>query len=198
MTSFQAIVNALGARRSGQEWIARCPVPEHKDKNPSARIAERDGKILFHCFGGCTQREFIGALQARGLSWGSGHREWVPREQWKADRRDELAAECWRHMLLRYVEAWQRAIKPFIWDRHEHAAAAKLTRRYFLLEQKLKAYSGGELLTEYRRARAESPEATAMLVRAGAEDIDHAHDAAALVVRILEARQHGIACAPRS
>jgi hypothetical protein len=195
MTSFRAIVNALGARRSGQQWMAPCPA--HEDKSPSLRIAERNGRVLLHCFSGCDQRDVIDALKARGL-WESEHREWIPREQWKADRRDELAAECWRHMLLRYVEAWQRAIKPFIWNRHEHAAAAKLTRRYFLLEQKLKGYTSDELLTEYRRARAESPEATAMLVRAGAEDIDHAHDAAALVVRILEARQHGIACAPRS
>jgi putative DNA primase/helicase len=40
------------ARRSGKEWIARCPA--HADKNPSLSIREADGKILLHCHAGCT------------------------------------------------------------------------------------------------------------------------------------------------
>jgi len=187
MQSVRSIVNALGATRSGRQWTARCPA--HEDKNPSLAIAERDGKILLHCFSGCSQRDVIAALRSRGL-WESESREWIPRDQWKADRRDELVAECWRHARLLQIEQREEVNKFYLWDKTEHKSAAALVRADYLLKQQLTNYSSTELLTAYRRARAESPEATAMLVRAGAEDIDHAHDTAAFIVRILEARLH--------
>ena len=46
--------------------MARCPV--HDDRDPSLSIAERDGKVLVHCFAGCPQEDVIAALRARG-SW---------------------------------------------------------------------------------------------------------------------------------
>ena len=41
-----------GVRRSGDGWLARCPA--HEDKNPSLSVRERNGKILLHCFAGCS------------------------------------------------------------------------------------------------------------------------------------------------
>ena len=65
------LARALEGRRSGADWHARCPVPDHGrgrgDLNPSLAIAERDGRILVHCHGGCSQRDVIAALQMRGL-----------------------------------------------------------------------------------------------------------------------------------
>ena len=63
MTTEQ-LVERLHARRSGAGWIARCPA--HEDHSPSLSIGEgRDGKILLHCFGGCTSESVCNSL---GLS----------------------------------------------------------------------------------------------------------------------------------
>ncbi len=54
------------ARRSGPgKWVARCPA--HEDKAPSLAIRETDdGRLLLHCFAGCSTDSVIGAL---GLQW---------------------------------------------------------------------------------------------------------------------------------
>ena len=41
-------------------WMACCPA--HDDKNPSLSIAEKDGKILFNCFAGCSYVQIVQAL----------------------------------------------------------------------------------------------------------------------------------------
>lgn len=66
MTSLPEIVSALGGRLYGNRGVAYCP--SHDDGNrPSLSVAERDGKILVHCFAGCTQSEVLDALRERGL-----------------------------------------------------------------------------------------------------------------------------------
>src|SRR5688572_14637741 len=60
-----SITRALKARRSGSCWMAKCPA--HDDNNPSLSIREVDAKVLLHCHAGCTQREVIEALKARGV-----------------------------------------------------------------------------------------------------------------------------------
>jgi hypothetical protein len=39
-------------QRYGSGWMARCPA--HADKNPSLSLKEEHGKVLLHCFAGCT------------------------------------------------------------------------------------------------------------------------------------------------
>jgi putative DNA primase/helicase len=63
--NLQTIIEALGARRSGSGWAARCPA--HKDHNPSLSVTFRDGKILLHCHAGCSQGDVIAALRDGGL-----------------------------------------------------------------------------------------------------------------------------------
>jgi len=63
--SSDSIVRALKARRSGSAWMALCPA--HEDRNPSLSIREVSGKVLLHCHAGCSQRDVIQALKARGL-----------------------------------------------------------------------------------------------------------------------------------
>ena len=47
------------ARGPGQ-WSARCPA--HRDKGPSLSIKELpDGRVLVHCFAGCSVDEVVGA-----------------------------------------------------------------------------------------------------------------------------------------
>ena len=61
-----SIAHALGARRIGSGWSARCPC--HCDRSPSLSIGlSREGAVLVHCFSGCSQARVIDALRARGL-----------------------------------------------------------------------------------------------------------------------------------
>jgi hypothetical protein len=42
-------------------WIARCPA--HSDKSPSLAIRELDdGRVLLHCFGGCSVESILDAI----------------------------------------------------------------------------------------------------------------------------------------
>lgn len=45
--------------------------PAHADSTPSLSVTEKDGKILFHCHGGCLQDRVLIALKEKGL-WPSG------------------------------------------------------------------------------------------------------------------------------
>src|SRR5687767_9180806 len=51
-----------GVKRTGDgRWIARCPA--HDDKHPSLSIRELgDGRLLLHCFAGCSIQEVLGAV----------------------------------------------------------------------------------------------------------------------------------------
>jgi putative DNA primase/helicase len=61
----EIIAKALGGRKAGGGWTARCPA--HKDDTPSLSITEKNGKVLARCFAGCDQRDVIAALRDRGL-----------------------------------------------------------------------------------------------------------------------------------
>jgi hypothetical protein len=48
-------------RKTGQDsWSARCPA--HDDRGPSLSIRDVDGKILLHCFCGCSASEVVSAI----------------------------------------------------------------------------------------------------------------------------------------
>lgn len=85
MTAAQ-LAQALGGRKDGRGWKARCPA--HDDRNPSLSIGETaDGKVLVKCFAGCDQARLIAALQDRGL-WPTRNRQQNPRwRQATNDRR---------------------------------------------------------------------------------------------------------------
>jgi hypothetical protein len=57
----ERVLGALrGTRRTGSCWIALCPA--HEDKHPSLSIREKNGKVLLHCFAGCTPEAVCAAL----------------------------------------------------------------------------------------------------------------------------------------
>ncbi len=67
------IAKALGGRKAGGGWIARCPA--HDDREPSLSIRDADGgKVLVRCHAGCNQGRVIAALRSRGLWEENGHR----------------------------------------------------------------------------------------------------------------------------
>ena len=65
MSNLASIVHDLGARRSGSGFMGKCPA--HEDRKPSLSIAERNGKVLFHCHAGCSQESVLDALKSRAL-----------------------------------------------------------------------------------------------------------------------------------
>ena len=53
-----------GVKRTSRGWSTRCP--SHSDKSPSLSIREaEDGRILLHCFAGCTPEEICAALSVK-------------------------------------------------------------------------------------------------------------------------------------
>ena len=63
--SIERIVKALNGRWGIGGAMARCPA--HQDRTPSLSIAERDGKILLHCFAGCSYAAVVAELQRLNL-----------------------------------------------------------------------------------------------------------------------------------
>ena len=62
----EIIAKALGGRKAGGGWSARCPV--HDDRKPSLSLRDSgDGKVLVRCHAGCDQGEVIAHLKASGL-----------------------------------------------------------------------------------------------------------------------------------
>jgi putative DNA primase/helicase len=62
----EMIAKALGGRKAGNNWMARCPA--HDDREPSLSIrAADDGKVLVRCHAGCAQERVISALRSHGL-----------------------------------------------------------------------------------------------------------------------------------
>ena len=67
------VAKALGGRKAGGGWMARCPA--HDDRKPSLSIRDaREGKVLVRCHAGCDQGQLIAALRSRGLWEEYGHR----------------------------------------------------------------------------------------------------------------------------
>ena len=105
MLRAEVMAEALGGRKVGTGWLARCPA--HDDRQPSLAIAEaKNGKLLVRCHAGCGQREVIAALRARGI-WdvgdqrpisflGKPDRQSPPEPYGDAVRRAEAALAVWR------------------------------------------------------------------------------------------------------
>src|SRR5262245_19460464 len=72
----ETIAKALGGRRVGGGWIARCPA--HEDRKPSLSITEaKGGKVLIRCHAGCEQVRVIAALRLLGLWNGNSPRRFI-------------------------------------------------------------------------------------------------------------------------
>ena len=70
----QQIAEQLGnAKREPKGFLCSCPVPSHGrgngDKNPSLSVCDTDSdaKVLFKCFGGCSQDSVFNAIKDMGL-----------------------------------------------------------------------------------------------------------------------------------
>jgi putative DNA primase/helicase len=62
----ESIATALGGRKVGTTWMAKCPT--HEDGKPSLSINDAGcGKVLVHCHAGCEQQRVIAALKSLGV-----------------------------------------------------------------------------------------------------------------------------------
>jgi len=59
----EILIKLDAVRRQGDGWIALCPA--HNDHHPSLSIRERNGKLLLHCFAGCSFEDVLSALGAK-------------------------------------------------------------------------------------------------------------------------------------
>jgi hypothetical protein len=66
VSAAEKIARALGGRKAGAGWMARCPA--HDDREPSLSIREAEGgRVLVRCHAGCGQGQVIAALKPRQL-----------------------------------------------------------------------------------------------------------------------------------
>ncbi len=63
--SAEEVTLKLKGQWDGKRGKACCPA--HNDRSPSLSIAEKNGKLLWHCFAGCSQVEVKISLQKLGL-----------------------------------------------------------------------------------------------------------------------------------
>jgi len=58
----ETIAKALGGRKAGSGWVARCPA--HDDRTPSLSLADgHDGRLLVKCWAGCSACDVLAALR---------------------------------------------------------------------------------------------------------------------------------------
>jgi hypothetical protein len=101
----ETIAKALGGRKAGSAWSARCPA--HDDRTPSLSLRDSgDGKVLVRCHAGCDQDEVIAHLKASGLwtqnaprlyRYAASHRVIKPAEPDRDEvKRTEAALSIWQ------------------------------------------------------------------------------------------------------
>lgn len=96
------IAAALGGTPSGEgTWMAFCPAHDNT-RTPALAVTQWTSGPLVHCHAGCTQRDVIAALHARGL-WGAGAAPRMSAEERK--RHDAERAEKSRQA----VAIWEAA-----------------------------------------------------------------------------------------
>jgi putative DNA primase/helicase len=102
----EAIAKALGGRKAGGSWTARCPA--HDDHTPSLSIRDSDDdKVLVHCHAGCAQRDVIVALKGHGL-WADHGPRWLSRAARRMPvKREQDQDDAWRSEAA--VATWQSA-----------------------------------------------------------------------------------------
>jgi len=166
-----SIATALHGRRSGRGWMARCPA--HQDRSPSLRITDCDGKLLVHCYAGCTQDSVIDALRGRGL-WPARGRQRLtsmPRAKWGRQQRQldhELKpARLWQRAAIVLAEGVLDQLKVALFDpaaatRPRIAEIAWWTRQLAWWRR----LDRGELVSEYRQWVHHHPRLTAGMVHA--------------------------------
>jgi hypothetical protein len=167
----KAIAAALHGRRCGSGWTARCPA--HKDRGPSLSICEKNGKVLVHCFAGCSQRAVIEALSDLGL-WPEQERPVptpVERRAWIRERRrierQLPAALLWRRVALILGEEVLDGFKSALGDSSLPQPRVGEIAWWTRLLGRWQSLDGFGLVEEYQSWKRGDPRLTRAMIRAG-------------------------------
>lgn len=108
MPSGRDICKQLGGHWRAHQGMCRCPA--HQDGTPSLSVSEtRDGRVLVHCHGGCSQLAVIGALRSIGL-WGNGELVTDPSyPAYLTTKQDDIRSSDERQRRAQAQEIWDRA-----------------------------------------------------------------------------------------
>jgi putative DNA primase/helicase len=100
MSDYQKVLSRLEhVRQSGNKAMAKCPA--HDDGSNSLSIKHLDnGKILIHCFAGCTGEEI---LSAAGLSWSDIYPDDGYKPEFSKATREEIDSAKY---LMELVHVW--------------------------------------------------------------------------------------------
>jgi putative DNA primase/helicase len=102
------IATAVGGRKRGRAFWACCPA--HAERTPSLELQDTsDGRVLWHCFAGCSQEAVGEALKRLGLYPGRGepiNHEGLERRHLKRIRQQ---AEKDHKRLMRARSIWHQA-----------------------------------------------------------------------------------------
>jgi putative DNA primase/helicase len=113
MISAAELAHALGGKRSGRDWMAKCPA--HDERTASLSIRQGNAGPLVHCFAGCPQRDVLEALARRGLWFSPSRLSPRPPPSLRPAHRDD--------------QQWRRESVARIW-REAHDPRATLAERY--------------------------------------------------------------------
>jgi putative DNA primase/helicase len=119
----EAIARALGGRKAGGGWTARCPA--HDDRTPSLSIRDaEENKVLVRCHAGCDQDRVIAALRGRGL-WGErGPRSSPWTARCKPVEREPERDDAQRTAMA--LAIWQSATPASTWQHPTRCASMPL------------------------------------------------------------------------
>lgn len=93
----ESISYALGGRRKTRTgWICRCPA--HDDQTPSLSLSVSNGRLLAHCFAGCSFEDIIAGIELFGFSTNS-YRDRSPDEHATEYDKSAYAQEIWNQSI---------------------------------------------------------------------------------------------------
>jgi len=132
------ISKALGGRKVGGGWIARCPA--HEDGKPSLSITEaKGGKVLMRCHAGCEQVRVIAVLRSLGLWNGNSPRRFIrsaprvagaPRQGRDEAQRSKAALAIWQAA----TDADGTPVKAYLRSRGLHLPTPPILRFHVALK----------------------------------------------------------------
>ncbi len=81
--------------KAGKDWKCRCPA--HDDRDPSLSLCDGDdGKLIAHCYAGCSWEDIKKALEREGINYNRGrnyHKKVLPFRSFGKDRILEVGAK---------------------------------------------------------------------------------------------------------
>jgi hypothetical protein len=146
--------------------MARCPA--HDDRDPSLSIRDENGKVLVHCYAGCSQADVIAALKALGL-WPERELPILSPEERRARAQEQReiarhlpSARLWLRTALDLAEEVSDQLKEAIGTPTPPPVGE--VARWWQQSERWRRLKDGKLVAEYEWWRQHSPKLTTGMV----------------------------------